>query len=85
MYERLAAIPGISCAKPMGAFYMFPYIGTLGVDSAGFAARLLENEGVVVVPGRAFGADECVRLSYACGTETIERGMEAFSRFVSSL
>jgi len=85
LYERLTALPGVSCVKPMGAFYMLPDIGALGMDSLTFAERLLDEEGVAVVPGAPFGADDCVRLSYACSTENIERGLDAMAKFVARL
>lgn len=85
LYERLCAISRVRCVKPFGAFYMFPDISTCGLDSVSFAERLLEETGVAVVPGIVFGADECVRISYACSLETIEAAMERFERFVNSL
>lgn len=85
LHERLASIPGVQCVKPSGAFYMLPRISDFGLDSMTFSARLLDEEGVVVVPGAPFGADDCVRLSYACGLDTIERGMDGLQRFVSRL
>jgi aspartate aminotransferase len=85
IYQWLSTMPGVRCAKPAGAFYALPVISAFGMDSATFAARLLEEEGVAVVPGKSFGADDTVRLSYACSMETIDRGMEAMARFVSRL
>ncbi len=77
---RLNAIPGIRCAPPGGAFYVFPDVsacyGPGCSGSIAFAEWLLEDAGIAVVPGIAFGADEHVRLSFACSRETIERGME---------
>ncbi len=85
LYERLTAIKGITCVKPMGAFYMLPNISRCGLDSVTFSERLLEREGVAVVPGEAFGADANIRLSYACGMATIEQGVNGIERFVNSL
>lgn len=85
LYDRLVAMPGITCVKPMGAFYMLPGIGKFGIPSVEFARRLLEAEGVAVVPGAPFGADDHVRISYACGMETIEQGMDRLERFVGGL
>jgi len=85
MVEGLAAIPGVTCVKPMGAFYVLPRVADFGLDSVTFASRLLEREGVAVVPGAPFGADEHIRLSYACGMDTIEQGLAGLRRFVESL
>ena len=85
MYELLSAIPGLSCVKPMGAFYMFPCIAKFKLDSLSFANRLLDQEGVALIPGQPFGADDHVRLSYACSTENIRNGLERLGRFCASL
>jgi aspartate aminotransferase len=82
LYARLIAMPGVTCVKPMGAFYMLPNIARCGMDSATFAERLLEEEGVALVPGVAFGADTNVRLSYACSIQNIEEGMDRMAAFV---
>ena len=83
--ERMRAIPGVKCVIPTGAFYVFPDISSFGLDSLTFSTRLLETEHMAVVPGAAFGADTCVRLSYACGMDEIEEGMTRFARFCASL
>jgi len=85
MADGVSAIPGLSCARPQGAFYVFPSIAELGVDSTAFCQRLLEEEHVAAVPGKAFGADAHIRLSYATDSSTIEKGLERIGRFVSSL
>ena len=80
MHDGLTAMPGVRCIKPTGAFYCFPDVsGTfekLEVSgSTEFAARLLNEARVAVVPGIAFGMDAHVRLSYATGLEQIEEGL----------
>ncbi len=85
LYDRLSAIDGIHCVKPGGAFYMLPNISSFGLDSVTFADRLLDAEKVAVIPGVAFGADGNVRLSYACGTDTITEGTDRLARFCASL
>ena len=85
LYDGLASIDGISCVKPMGAFYMLPDISRFGLGSVEFAKRLLEKEGVAVVPGVPFGAEGHIRLSYACSMATVEQGVAALKRFVGSL
>jgi len=84
-HQRLNAIPGITCCNAKGAFYLFPNISATGLSSTAFCARLLEQEKVAAVPGIAFGADDYVRISYATGLSTIEKGLERMDRFVRSL
>lgn len=91
--NKLQAIPNLSCAKPDGAFYVFPnvssyfdkeYEGTIIRNSYGMAYYLLKYANVAVVPGDAFGADQFIRISYATSMENLEKGMnrivEAFSK-----
>lgn len=82
--ERLNAIPGLSCAKPDGAFYMFADISKTNLTSLEFCDALLESHQVAVIPGVAFGADNCIRLSYATSLETIEKGLDRLDKFVRS-
>lgn len=81
---RLASIPGISCVKPSGAFYVLPNIAASGLDSLTFTAKLLEAEKMAVVPGVPFGADTNIRLSYACSMDNIREGMDRLERFMKS-
>lgn len=85
LYKRLTSITGITCVKPAGAFYVFPNISAFGLSSVAFSQKLLEQEKMVVVPGLPFGADEHVRLSYACSMDTIEEGMNRLERFLKGL
>jgi aspartate aminotransferase len=84
MLERLNAIPGLTCPKPDGAFYLFPDISKTGLKSLQFCDALLEEQQVAVIPGIAFGADENIRLSYATDMTTIEKGMDRLEKFVKS-
>lgn len=84
MLERLNAIPGLTCPKPDGAFYLFPDISKTGLKSLQFCDALLEEEQVAVIPGIAFGADDNIRLSYATDMATIEKGMDRLEKFVKS-
>lgn len=84
-HGRLTAMPGISCVNAKGAFYLFPNISRLGLKSADFCARLLEQEKVAAVPGVAFGADDYLRLSYATSMANIEKGLDRLERFAGSL
>ncbi|MBD3562143.1 pyridoxal phosphate-dependent aminotransferase, partial [Planktothrix sp. FACHB-1355] len=80
MLERLRAIPGLSCPTPDGAFYLFINISKTGLTSLEFCDALLENQQVAAIPGIAFGADDCIRLSYATDMSTIEKGMERLDK-----
>jgi aspartate aminotransferase len=57
----------------------------LGLKSADFCARLLEQEKVAAVPGIAFGADDYLRLSYATSLANIEKGLDRLDKFARSL
>ena len=75
--EGLNAISGITCQKPQGAFYAFPNVKSFGKTSAEMAAYLLDQAGVAVLPGTAFGryGEGYLRLSYANSLENIERAL----------
>lgn len=85
LLEGLRAIPGVECARAQGAFYLFPNIEKLGLTDSEFAARILEEEKVAVVPGSAFGADGYIRLSYATSDDVIDKGLERLARFCAKL
>jgi aspartate aminotransferase len=85
MYDRLTKIPGVTCVKPMGAFYMLPNISSFGLSSTDFASKLLDDQKVALVPGIAFGSDAHVRLSYACSMENIQKGLDRIEAFCASL
>ncbi|HLP02255.1 MAG TPA: pyridoxal phosphate-dependent aminotransferase [Opitutaceae bacterium] len=85
LHAELNKIPGISCGLAQGAFYLFPVISSFGLKSGEFCERLLEQEKVAAVPGGAFGADDCLRLSYATADKTIEEGVRRIARFCASL
>jgi aspartate aminotransferase len=67
MLERLKTIPGVRVTKPDGTFYCFPDFSAYGKDSQKLAELLLDRVRVVTVPGKEFGMDGHLRLSY-CGT-----------------
>ncbi len=92
--DGLNAIPGVTCRNPEGAFYAFPDVsGTYGKSFAGsrisgsieFAAFLLSEAKVALVPGAEFGDDDCVRLSYAASIEEITEGVRRIAEAVGKL
>jgi aspartate aminotransferase len=85
MYEAIQAIPKLSCPKPYGAFYLFVDISKTGMNSLEFCNILLDSQQVAVIPGIAFGADRCIRLSYATDMKTIAKGMQRLEKFIDSL
>jgi aspartate aminotransferase len=91
MVKTINEIPGLSCLKPAGAFYVFAsmkdligkeYYGKKVTDADVFAELLLEHAKVAVVPGNGFGAPEYFRLSYATSLEKIEKGLARIAKFV---
>ena len=94
MWERLTKLPKITCPRPNGAFYCFPnvsaYFGkTVGntkiTDAISFAAALLEQNHVAVVPGNDCGFDTHVRLSFATSMEQIDKGIDRIDQFLKKL
>jgi len=83
--ERLMAIEGIKLRAPEGAFYAFPDVSHWGLDSMTLCSRLLDEVGLAVVPGVAFGDDRCIRLSCAAAPAAIEDGIDRLSRFLTGL
>jgi len=76
--DGLNAIPGFTCQKPQGAFYVFPNITGTGMGSTDLANLILEKAGVALLPGNSFGqyGEGYLRLSYANSIENIEKGLD---------
>lgn len=94
MAKTLEEMNNLSIIKPQGAFYIMINIdkclgkeinGERINDSMDFSAKLLEHEKVAVIPGKAFGLDNYVRVSYATSMESIEKGLERINKFVNKL
>ncbi|MCZ8101823.1 MAG: pyridoxal phosphate-dependent aminotransferase, partial [Burkholderiales bacterium] len=83
--ERVRAIPELDCPTPNGAFYLFIDISQTGLKSRYFCQKLLETQKVAAIPGIAFGADDCIRLSYATDLKTIEKGFDRIDKFIGTL
>jgi len=73
---RINKIKGLSCLKPEGAFYVFCRIKKKGLSSLEVADRLLNEVKVAVVPGKVFGSDRHIRLSFATSMENIKKGLD---------
>lgn len=94
MWERLSALPKIHCVRPQGAFYCFPnvsaYFGKMAgdtkiIDAVSFAAALLEQSHVAVVPGNDSGFETHVRLSFATSMAQIDKGLDRIEAFLEKL
>jgi aspartate aminotransferase len=88
--HRLAEIPGVTCTRPEGAFYVYPnvsaYLGKPGAQTAmELATRLLHEAHVVTVPGEAFGTKEHIRLSYAVSHKDVDEGLDRMKAFFAKL
>ena len=82
--RRLHAM-GLCCPVPEGAFYAFPDIRAFGLRSEEFCLRLIAEAGVAAVPGSCFGTGGHIRISYCCGEQTLERGMDRLEAFLEKL
>ncbi|WP_085992053.1 pyridoxal phosphate-dependent aminotransferase [Oceanobacillus senegalensis] len=86
-YDLITDIPGITCIKPKGAFYIFPNVSK-AVEMNGFSSvdewvnAILEEEKVALVPGSGFGFPENVRLSYPLALEDLVEAAKRIKRFV---
>ena len=85
--EGLNALPGVSCARPGGAFYVFPNVRRLGRKSGEVADRLLRDAGVAVLSGTAFGeyGEGYLRLSYANSEENLRKALSRMKPVLAQL
>ncbi len=83
--DGLRRIPGLQLQPPEGAFYAFPDVSSTELDSMTLCNRLLDEVGLAVVPGVAFGDDRCIRLSCAASPATIRDGLERLQHFLARL
>jgi aspartate aminotransferase len=85
--DGLNNIRGISCLRPLGAFYLFPNVSGLGRPSKEIADRLLTEGGVSALPGTAFGSEGegYLRFSFANSLSNIEQALERIHKFVGTL
>ena len=88
LVERFrASAPGVEYVEPHGAFYFFFRVDgiTTGLGGADFCTRLMQEEGVALVPGAAFGDDRWVRLSYAVSEAELGQALDRIFRFIGRL
>jgi len=87
MVRGLNAIAGVRCPLPQGAFYVFPNVQAFGRSSVELADYLLEEAGVAVLPGTAFGrhGEGYLRLSYANSLPNIEKALERMAEALARL
>jgi aspartate/methionine/tyrosine aminotransferase len=85
--DGLNALPGVHCLSPRGAFYVFPNVEDVPMSAETLAARLLEEAGVAVLAGTAFGANGAghLRLSYANSQANLARALERMAEFLSAV
>ena len=87
--ERLSTMPNLVCQPPRGAFYVFPDVSAClqhGVADVGqLATRLLDEAGLAIVPGTAFGDGRHLRISYASSRNNLTEGMNRLERFLQKL
>ena len=82
MCKGLRAVKPLKCELPGGAFYIFVDISGTGMDSITFAEKALEEAHVALIPGKPFGWDDHVRVSFATGEKDIEKGIERLGKWV---
>ena len=85
IYNLISEIDGVKCIRPQGAFYLFCDISSFGLKSDEFCERLLAEEMLAVIPGKGFGADGCIRLSYACSESMIREAARRLAKFCAAL
>ena len=89
--DRLAAIPGVRIDAPAGAFYAFPNVSAAtsaaGINASQLAAKLLNDYGVALLPGTAFGpgGEGHLRLSFATGRADLDRALTLVHECFTSL
>jgi aspartate/methionine/tyrosine aminotransferase len=87
LVDGLNAIPGVTCTRPAGAFYAFPHLDCGGLSAVQLADQLLEQAGVVTIPGTGFGAggERHLRLSYANSRENLREGLRRMAEHLAPL
>ena len=85
LYDGLKNIQGIFIQKPNGAFYAFPRLPDASITSVDFCKKVLNEKGLVIVPGKAFGDDQCFRISCAASEDKIIEGLKRLKDAISTI
>src|SRR5581483_829752 len=85
--DRLNAVSGLSCRRPAGAFYAFPNVNALPLSADELASRLLDEAGVALLAGSAFGeiGRDNLRISYANSQANLDRALDRIAEFIDRL
>lgn len=85
--DGLSQIEGIQYVVPKGAFYIFPRIKDLNISSTEFCKKLLDETGIAVVPGNAFGesGEGFIRIAYAASQQELREAMKIMKDFVKNI
>lgn len=85
LHRGVTEISGVTCVKPESGFYLFPSFASLGLSSLDLSIRLIEEAGVVALPGTEFGplGEGFLRLSVAAGRQHVELGIERLKNYVT--
>jgi aspartate/methionine/tyrosine aminotransferase len=85
--DGLNDIPGVTCRKPLGAFYVFPNVKSFGKTSQEMADMLLYDAGIAALPGTSFGpgGEGYLRFSYANSTENIQKALELMGERLAAM
>ena len=83
LYQGLSGMPGVQCVEPKGSFYAFPNFSSFGLSSMDLATKLIQEAGVVTLPGTEFGpaGEGHLRLSVVSDRDRLEEGVERLQRF----
>jgi aminotransferase len=83
LYQGVTSIPGLTCIRPNGTFYLFPNIRCFGLSSLELTMKLIEEAGVATLPGTEFGAagEGYLRLSVISKKEQVEEGIRRLKSF----
>ena len=84
LYQGLKNIKGIFIEEPNGAFYAFPRLPNSAISSVDFCKKVLNDYGLVVVPGKAFGDDRCFRISCAASKDKIKDGLNRLQKAIKN-
>ena len=82
--DGLRTLKGIECSIPGGSFFIFPNVSKTGMDGENFTKKCLQEAGVAIIPGIAFGkfATDNVRLNFATSRENISRAIEKIDKIL---